>query len=71
MVYIKFQDPVFDIREFMPSQSYYFHETWQLGYLDLSLYFLDDFLYFNRQHFNKSIVKLFNMHVRICTCNFQ
>ncbi|XP_023336070.1 uncharacterized protein LOC111707239 isoform X2 [Eurytemora carolleeae] len=24
------EDPVFDIREFMPSQSYYFHETWQL-----------------------------------------
>ena len=65
MVYIKFQDPVFDIREFMPSQSYYFHETWQLGCLDLSLYFLDDFLYFNRQNLNKSMLD------RICTCNFQ
>merc|ERR1719468_208600 len=24
------QNPVYEIREFLPSQSYFFHETWQL-----------------------------------------
>ena len=24
------EDPVFDIREFIPSTSYFFHEDWQM-----------------------------------------
>ena len=43
------EDPVFQIREFIPSQSYYFHETWQMEMVARMCPFIEKMLFIQHQ----------------------